>query len=91
MHIMHAYVYVISLMLGMGLIGMLVPLAKSGCMTSMQHSGGATASMMKLVQSSAAASMSFAFAMISGASFLPIAILLLVIAFGISAVSIVYK
>jgi DHA1 family bicyclomycin/chloramphenicol resistance-like MFS transporter len=87
----NSVVYIIMLMLAMLLIGMLVPLGKSGCMTAMQYSGGITASLMKLIQSVAATLMSFAFAAVSSASFLPFAILMLMVTCAMVITSLVFN
>ena len=91
LNVTYSTIYVILLMATLFLVGMLVPLSKSGCMTAVTHSGGTTASLMKLLQSSTAAIISFVFASIGSVSFLPFAVLVLVVAIVISVIAFVYK
>jgi hypothetical protein len=64
---------VIMLMLLMLILGMMVPLAKAGCMTSIVRDSGTAASFMKLVQSCFAVAMAVIMAYISSQSFWPLA------------------
>ena len=77
---------VLLLVMLMYVLGMLVPLGKSGCMTALSQYGGSTASLMKFIQSTTTVIFSYAIAHFSGYSFVPILVLFSVVALGMLAV-----